>query len=35
VIEGLIRCYPAQWRLWGTLEHRWAEAHERKLALLS
>jgi lauroyl/myristoyl acyltransferase len=24
-IEGLIRCYPAQWRLWGTLEHRWAE----------
>lgn len=29
-IEGLIRCYPAQWRLWGTLEHRWAEARERK-----
>jgi lauroyl/myristoyl acyltransferase len=27
--EYLIRRYPAQWRLWNSLEHRWSEAEAR------
>jgi hypothetical protein len=34
-VEGLVRLFPAQWRLWGTLEYRWATAAGRKPATLA
>ena len=32
-VEGLIRRYPAQWRLWNTMLPRWEEAAKLAEAL--